>query len=500
MNRCSPVRYPLSRPIKFGDTSHGIYSGGEITSPLGVKIPCPGTQPLGTDAFLLRVPGTPPLPPRSPEEVAADDLAGRTWLDYGIISGYLRRLYGTSLADPSTGSTAWIYADSAGRRWLVRAGFNMDKVLRLSFYPFGIIVHDAAPNPDPAQVVEMEVTFSRPFFPRFDFVVRNVGYDTRVVVEAIASHGQRVLLHLGLLNYTNYNSSVERTAPLSSVMPDFSAAIHELVITGTPPACSVELVTISPPPEDATRPTQFVLIDTYEHTLTPVEIPQGANIVASIHAAGGTLYGLPPGAWDRSIGFSTLAGYYYDHNDQLVPVMIDFSGQGTGNRDYAFQFSGANQSYSISCTGMLSFSTAPWLQIPVSQEDSAISGFSQWSAAIGSGLQAGSRDSPISWTSTPPWNEHTPNVRSLGEMHLTARDVFSCGGGLIRPLRFGSHCWGMMAEWTRLTISINWLAALGSHTQAKSVHRQGDINAFGWAGAHPLTGKIVDGLVSRCFL
>ena len=74
------------------------------------------------------------MPERTPDEIAADDAAGRTWINYGIIAGFNRRLYGAALSDTGLSpAQGWIYVDDDGDRWMVRISFADFSVLRLRF-------------------------------------------------------------------------------------------------------------------------------------------------------------------------------------------------------------------------------------------------------------------------------------------------------------------------------------------------------------------------------
>lgn len=117
----------------WGHPWHGLWKAGDnkIHVPGGPAIDTPGQQPahgplaleshIG-DAYMVQPPGTPPVT-RDPAAAADDAAAGRTWLDYGILSGSRKRLYGVPLHGNDFDSMrAWIYVSQDGRRWLVRAG------------------------------------------------------------------------------------------------------------------------------------------------------------------------------------------------------------------------------------------------------------------------------------------------------------------------------------------------------------------------------------------
>ncbi len=109
--------FDLDEIDKMGDPWHGVWDGasGNISTIPGPVVACPGAAPDAGfparrhgDCYLIEVPGT-----TATSSDTADATAGRTWLDYGLLSGYERRLYGEEL-----GSKSWIYAASDGTRWL----------------------------------------------------------------------------------------------------------------------------------------------------------------------------------------------------------------------------------------------------------------------------------------------------------------------------------------------------------------------------------------------
>lgn len=65
--------------------------------------------PRHGDCFLVRVPDTP-----VPETSAAEEARGMTWLNYTLLSGANRLLYGVPI-----GKACWVYLDSDDHPWLV---------------------------------------------------------------------------------------------------------------------------------------------------------------------------------------------------------------------------------------------------------------------------------------------------------------------------------------------------------------------------------------------
>ncbi len=109
----------LDRVGVIGHPWHGLVSGGVLTLPDGQLMPYP--QPGGaehwelTAAHRVAVPGVPPVE-RTPDQAAADNLAGMQWRNTALISGGASQLYGRPL-----GAGCWVWIDDAGDRWLVDA-------------------------------------------------------------------------------------------------------------------------------------------------------------------------------------------------------------------------------------------------------------------------------------------------------------------------------------------------------------------------------------------
>ena len=96
----------LCEPTACGDPWHGYVLGGSLfLSESEVRsVPLP---PDRGDCFVFRIPGL-PVPTLTPDDVAK----GHKWLNYALIAGRSRRLYGNNL-----GENAWLYLDDAGKVW-----------------------------------------------------------------------------------------------------------------------------------------------------------------------------------------------------------------------------------------------------------------------------------------------------------------------------------------------------------------------------------------------
>jgi len=138
---------------------HGLWrqtsgaSAGVITTASGVEIALPDMQPLSDgDCFSVVVPGMPAVT-ATPEEVAA----GKTWLNYALVSGKDALLYGREV-----GRDRHIYIDGNGRAWRVSvmlSGTRDDQVISayITVERFGVVGGNVlAPIPP----VEVGVTYS----------------------------------------------------------------------------------------------------------------------------------------------------------------------------------------------------------------------------------------------------------------------------------------------------------------------------------------------------
>lgn len=227
--------HPLSRIIAFGDCDHGLWHAdtGNITTPGAVEIPTRGAAPIGTrvfeadhgDAIPVRVPGTPAIV-RSSEQISADTAAGRTWLDYAVLAGGARRLYGHEL-----GARAWIYCAPDGSRWLARLGTGSPTQLTLQ--RFGEIPGRAA-DADPAQAAFVEFssmpTLTASPWPSLEFNV----------VDDVCSDGSEAIVTVG---YHYCQSNIIGEGFPANWGLRWPSGVYRVGIAGTPPAA---VVTVTP--------------------------------------------------------------------------------------------------------------------------------------------------------------------------------------------------------------------------------------------------------------
>ncbi|KAI5914631.1 hypothetical protein [Thauera sp. 2A1] len=195
IDKNSPAPSP-GRVTLFGDPWHGLWtqSTGLIHTASGRAVPTLGQAPqpgpmqyesrIG-DAFGVQVPGH-PLVERSSAAAAADDAAGRSWPNYGILAGARRRLYGKPLhINQFAALRSWIYIDPDGGRWLITVGQNGGTEITAT--RFGVFPR-AMGEPTAAQTVYPEI--DRPFAP---------GSQDLYAIDDASSDGALAILVLGRL-------------------------------------------------------------------------------------------------------------------------------------------------------------------------------------------------------------------------------------------------------------------------------------------------------------
>lgn len=227
--------HPLSRVRICGDCDHGLWHADTdtITTPGAVEIPIRGVAPAQTreyesdqgDSIAVRVPGTPAVV-RSPEELAADAAAGRTWLDYGILAGGARRLYGHEL-----GERAWIYCAPDGSRWVARIGLGSPTQLTLQ--RFGEIPGSPADaGPVQAAVIAFSVmpSLTTPPWPDYEYNV----------IDDVRSDGSEAIVSVG---YHYSQSNTFGSGAIASYGLRWPYGVYRVAIAGTPPAA---VVTVTP--------------------------------------------------------------------------------------------------------------------------------------------------------------------------------------------------------------------------------------------------------------
>lgn len=125
----------------IGNPWHGLYkqSTGLIDTPSGVDVELfTGQTPFSGDCFLVALPGQP-----EPETSAIDALAGKTWLNYALISGRNRIFYGRTLG----GAIIYVAPDRSTWRVAISTwGTRTEREIHisLSIQPFAGIVRQNA--------------------------------------------------------------------------------------------------------------------------------------------------------------------------------------------------------------------------------------------------------------------------------------------------------------------------------------------------------------------
>ena len=156
---------PLDELVRWGSPLHGLVLDGqtkirmgevehnflydtvlpiEITARWESLLSTTGVSGWGVNGVrsyvhLLQVPGTPPLD-MSPEEIGAEQVQGRNWLDHALIAGPRQGLFSYAL-------NGWVHIDELGQRWYVKApGLHMASLmpsdpleLALEVRPFGYL-------------------------------------------------------------------------------------------------------------------------------------------------------------------------------------------------------------------------------------------------------------------------------------------------------------------------------------------------------------------------
>lgn len=211
-------QFPFDEIIRFGDPWHGLWrlSTGQIETPHGVSVAMignlPGQGAWGDgSAMIVKIPGLP-----APVNDAADIAAGRTWLDYAILSGDTQRLYGIDFSR--------IYIDPTNKPWRVdlspwaeNTGTAGTFHVNLTLSTFGNIGGTAVTQ------VFGEQTAAFTLLPGVQNILscslEDIGADCRRFLLAVVdtkADGQR-----------------------------FARAIYELVIAGTPPAATFSLTEVA---------------------------------------------------------------------------------------------------------------------------------------------------------------------------------------------------------------------------------------------------------------
>lgn len=231
-------RFDLDEIDKMGDPWHGVWDGpsNNITTIPGPVVACPGVPPHGGfpprrhgDCYKIAVPGTP-----ATSSDAADATAGRTWLNYGLITGAKHRLYGEQLGEKS-----WIYAASDGTRWLaefttltadVDAG-TADITLVLT--EFGIFGAASAPVTQTFTLGTVALTLDAAT-PN-DFFDFSDSHSASFEIEDIWTDGSKVLIAPQIACIAVNSPRVEARVLFT---------VLQVELSGVPPSASLSLTTV----------------------------------------------------------------------------------------------------------------------------------------------------------------------------------------------------------------------------------------------------------------
>lgn len=198
---------------RFGDCWHGIWrqSTLKITTPSGPVVDTPGQAPQpapwGThgECNALIIPGLP-----VPTNTAQDTAAGATWLNYALLSGHYRRLYGKPVSA--------IYLDPANKPWKIDltpnpslSGLTGTAGITVGLRNFGDMTGSAVVTQTSAELTAAFTINSDPYG------------STWMWIEDLRTDGRGILMHIAC-GHSN--------------LPRRTMAVFELTIAGTPPSAT----------------------------------------------------------------------------------------------------------------------------------------------------------------------------------------------------------------------------------------------------------------------
>ncbi|MFT3758967.1 hypothetical protein [Thauera sp.] len=539
LDRNAPHNQPLGHLARFGDAAHGVYraSTGKITTPAGVQIATPGVAPLGGDAHLIRPPGARP-DTRKPDEIAADAAAGRTWLDYGIISGINNRLYGKALG--GGGMPGWIYCAPDGSRWRVRAQMQ-SAGLSLFFYPFGAFSRSSLPGA--AQSIGVPMSGISAAGESLFFHTTTGQEEPGYLLDAISSTGSKALI-TGRRSQWRSTSLLGQHAPAAGRAtvtngPSIwgggpAGGAWELIISGTPPAASAVAVALvqertvevydstpfsvwerhGPGPGDWDADYSIDFVGNFE--AAPGQALTDRLAELNLPGGGSRLILRPLGSYTVTCGERWLAGGYYDADDslQLVAPLLTLSrtvtfdltttpgpDRATAAGRYDIEWSGG-----IDLIGGVSIPVSAEMHFSFESQEGTVIAESYATWFIGSTITDGPRATTIgSWQALASGRKvdgsnsyaHLPEAANgLTFGWVGKYDEFR--NFVVSPqiLRFSNRCWGLVAEGLGSKQGRGAVLAYFSPEQ----HILGPFefaleDGPGYATAHPVTGEITASLV-----
>ena len=108
MNTTGQIDLDRNKVECCGDPLHGLSTNGVLALTNGQTHPV-YNPPNNGDCYIFKIPGL-PTPPAAP--------GGLTWLNYAVLTGFNRRLYGRNID-----SRAWLFLDASGVVWLASIQF-----------------------------------------------------------------------------------------------------------------------------------------------------------------------------------------------------------------------------------------------------------------------------------------------------------------------------------------------------------------------------------------
>lgn len=201
----------LDEVTRFGHPWHGLWksAGNVIQTPGGGDIANPGTSPASYgamrhaagDCYAIKVPGQPAV-----TTTPAEAEAGETWLNYALLSGYNRRLYGKNL-----GPTDWIYVAPDKSVWLAALTFTGPKAGAILLKRFGVM---------PGAATTQTLTFSLPS--------ADVGGAERLIEDILPDGSQVLVACADYIEDADYYGKMR-----------YFKGAFKLSLAGTPPAATL---------------------------------------------------------------------------------------------------------------------------------------------------------------------------------------------------------------------------------------------------------------------
>lgn len=166
--------FDLDEVERFGNPWHGLAHsnpgvGSYVDLPNGSTRAIPAWDGFG-DSYVIAIPGQPTVTTST-----ADAAAGMSWLNYGIMYGRDKYLYGQAL-----GALRWIYIDADLVPWLAESTWSAD-LLSVSLKRFGIM--EGTPE---------TYSYSVALVPRSDIPELSASVSLRL--DDIDSHGRQAVL------------------------------------------------------------------------------------------------------------------------------------------------------------------------------------------------------------------------------------------------------------------------------------------------------------------